>query len=668
MTCKPDIKESLHESCRQYWDLVASSPVAIGVSSGNRILFLNSTGVALFGFSDPKQVIGKKVFDFFDEDSGPIVKDQFQRARKTKAGVPPVDARIILPDGTGVDIEISASYFTFENKSAVQFAFHGISKRKKMEELVFQSRHDWEETFHTITDMITVHDKDFNIVYANKAAQEVLKVPQTYGGRAVHKCFTYYHGTDCPPDGCPSCDCLRTGAPANFEIFEPHLNMYIEIRSMPRLDSNNNLVGLIHIARDVTDRKRAEEAIRSTRDELELRVEERTSKLKSINEQLKAEVAERRAAVEALMKSENEFRSLSREFNTLLNGIPDNLILLSPELKIMWANKAATAVIQQDGTEIKGQYCYSMCCDILSPCENCPTLRSFMSGQEETAEIVASKDKIWDIRAFPIKDQSGRVKNVIELARDITEKVNLQAGATRTRHLASLGELAAGVAHEINNPINNVINYAQILIDEFSSENRDDEIARRIIKDGDRIATIVRSLLSFARIRKEEKTFVYLHEIFSDTLSLTSAQIRKDGINLKVDIPSEPIKIPVHLQQIQQVFLNIISNARYALNEKYPGSHEHKVLEIMCDGINIGRQRYVRVIFIDNGIGIPAQIIDKVVNPFFSTKPNQMGTGLGLSISHGIISEHGGKLLIQSVEGEYSKITINLPINEQDRE
>jgi len=297
---------------------------------------------------------------------------------------------------------------------------------------------------------------------------------------------------------------------------------------------------------------------------------------------------------------------------------------------------------------------------MVSPCENCPTLKSFVTGNEETAEIAISQDRIWDIRSFPIRDESGTIKNVIELARDITENVNLQADATRTRHLASLGELAAGVAHELNNPINNIINYAQILCDEFDEEDRDDEIARRIMKDGDRIATIVRSLLSFARIRKEEKTLTYLHELFSDTLSLTAAQLRKDSIDLKIHIPENTVRIFVHPQQIQQVFLNLVSNARYALNQKYPGSNENKVLEITCEEITVSGKSYIKIIFLDHGTGIPDSQIDKVINPFFSTKPNRIGSGLGLSISHGIITEHDGKFSVNSVEGEYTKITISL--------
>jgi signal transduction histidine kinase len=206
------------------------------------------------------------------------------------------------------------------------------------------------------------------------------------------------------------------------------------------------------------------------------------------------------------------------------------------------------------------------------------------------------------------------------------------------------------------------MNYAQILIDEFKDEGRDDSVTRRIIKDGDRIATIVRSLLSFARIRKEEKNLIFLHDIFSDTMSLTSAQLRKDGIHLNVDIPDKEIRIPVHPQQIQQVFLNIISNARFSLNQKFPATHDDKMLSITCEEIAVNDRPHVRIIFLDRGMGIPERIIDKVINPFFSTKPNNVGTGLGLSISHGIISEHNGKLSIDSEEGEFTSLTVVLPV------
>jgi len=137
---------------------------------------------------------------------------------------------------------------------------HQVSILKKAEESIFQVKHDWEDTFNTITDIVTVHDKDFNIIRANKKAHEMLKLPDLYYA-LNRKCYSFYHGTDAPLKGCPSCNCLKTGQPYTTEIFEPHLNMFVEIRAIPRLDKNNNIIGLIHVVRDITERKQMEKKL-----------------------------------------------------------------------------------------------------------------------------------------------------------------------------------------------------------------------------------------------------------------------------------------------------------------------------------------------------------------------------------------------------------------------
>jgi len=217
------------------------------------------------------------------------------------------------------------------------------------------------------------------------------------------------------------------------------------------------------------------------------------------------------------------------------------------------------------------------------------------------------------------------------------------------------------VAHEVNNPINSIINYAQILIDESGDESTSSDIAGRILKDGDRIANIVRSLLSFARAGEEEKIEVHISELISDVLTLTETQLRKESIRVMVDIPGDLPEIIVHPQQIEQVFLNIINNARYALNQKYRGAHKDKLLEITGVRVIIKKCPCVRMTFYDHGAGIPDHLLGKVVDPFFSSKPKGVGTGLGLSISHGIINDHGGSLKIDSIEGEFTRIIIELP-------
>jgi len=267
----------------------------------------------------------------------------------------------------------------------------------------------------------------------------------------------------------------------------------------------------------------------------------------------------------------------------------------------------------------------------------------------------------WDWSLQSIKDTGSNVQGLVFSLIDVTDKVLLQAEAMQNAHLASLGELAAGVAHEINNPLNGIINYAQILSNKMKKESRESEIARRIIKEGDRIANIVKSLLSFARKRTEEKSVYTIPGILRDALLLTEAQILKESIKLKINMPEDLPEIVANSQQIQQVFLNVINNARYALNQKYQEQNEDKILEISGLETVIDGQQHARIIFHDKGSGIPADILDKVINPFFSTKPSGKGTGLGLSITHGIISDHDGNLKIESTEGEFTKIIIDLP-------
>ncbi|HDH53512.1 MAG TPA: hypothetical protein ENH24_03395, partial [Nitrospirae bacterium] len=186
-------------------------------------------------------------------------------------------------------------------------------------------------------------------------------------------------------------------------------------------------------------------------------------------------------------------------------------------------------------------------------------------------------------------------------------------------------------------------------------------IANRIIKESNRIAGIVSNLLSFARDRKDEKIPTGIQDVLSDSLSLIETQIRKESIRLKIDIPSNLPAVSAQPQQLEQVFLNIISNARYALNGKYPGADDNKILEILGEQTTLNNTRHIRIIFHDRGTGIKNNILDKIINPFFSTKSADKGTGLGLSISHGIISNHGGKLIIESIEGEFTKVIIELP-------
>ncbi len=247
------------------------------------------------------------------------------------------------------------------------------------------------------------------------------------------------------------------------------------------------------------------------------------------------------------------------------------------------------------------------------------------------------------------------------LKRKIRETKLMEKQLLQSEKLASVGELAAGVAHEINNPINGVINYAQILIDEAKGQADEFGIPQRIMKEAERVAGIVKNLLDFARKSDDKPSPSAVGDIIADTLELVGKQLNNDGIILVLDIQNDLPKVNVNSLKIQQVFVNLFSNARYALNHKYPKVHEDKILTIESKLVNAHERQFVQTIFHDRGTGISPGSIDRVCDPFFSEKPQGKGTGLGLSISYGIVREQGGHLSFESEKGEYTKAIVDLP-------
>lgn len=243
------------------------------------------------------------------------------------------------------------------------------------------------------------------------------------------------------------------------------------------------------------------------------------------------------------------------------------------------------------------------------------------------------------------------------------EREKAEAEAIRASHLAMLGELSAGVAHEINTPVNTIINSADLLLESEDRASMEHD-AGLIKKEGRRIATIVRSLLFFAHQKDEEKISRPVSELIAETLNIVETKLRKDGIELSIRTAPDLHEVIVHPQQLEQVFPNIINNAAYALNERHEADHDGKTLEISAGNIAVEGRAYVRVAFTDRGAGIPHAILDKVMNPFFTTKKAGAGTGPGLSISRDIILKHGGTMGIESVEGDHTKVIIDLPAAE----
>ncbi|MEJ2235339.1 MAG: PAS domain S-box protein [Syntrophobacterales bacterium] len=253
----------LEESEKRYRTLFESAGDAIFIveaegENPGKIVDANPAAAAMHGYTLEELLQLNLVKDLDAPDAAKEAPERIQRILNGEW----ISAEInhLKKDGTVFPVEISAGLLTYMGRKYILAVDRDISDRKKMESFILQSKLDWEDTFDTITDMITIHDKDFNIIRANKAAKEMLNLPSLEITKAI-KCYEYYHGTDCPPENCLSCGCLETGTSDCFEVFEPHLNKYLEIRAMPRFDRDNRVIGLIHVIRDISERKKVEDAL-----------------------------------------------------------------------------------------------------------------------------------------------------------------------------------------------------------------------------------------------------------------------------------------------------------------------------------------------------------------------------------------------------------------------
>jgi PAS domain S-box-containing protein len=255
---------------------------------------------------------------------------------------------------------------------------------------------------------------------------------------------------------------------------------------------------------------------------------------------------------------------------------------------------------------------------------------------------------------------------ILLIIHDLSERQRLEAEKEQMRHqlfqsskLASIGELSAGVAHEINNPLNGIINFAQLLKDDAVARTQEQRLMiDGIIEEGERIARIVRDLLTFARKDPHELTRVHLATTIDASMSLFGHQFVKDDIAVEIDVEDGLPSVMADGSRLRQVAINMISNAHHALREKEARS---KVFRVTARSVERAGRTYVRVIFYDNGVGIRREDIDKVFDPFFTTRRSTGGTGLGLSLSFGIVREYGGTITVESDVGSYTRFVVELP-------
>ena len=255
----------------------------------------------------------------------------------------------------------------------------------------------------------------------------------------------------------------------------------------------------------------------------------------------------------------------------------------------------------------------------------------------------------------PILSSEGRVAGVIAIGQDRTEVRELEGQVIHAEKLATLGQLAAGIVHEINNPLTSITVYGEYLLGKLGrggAESADLKRVERILRSADRIMSFTRNLLTYARPTREDARQVCVNEILDEALDFCEHLAREANVTLVPDYAPDLPEVSAVPGQLHQVFVNLITNACNAAHE------EGGVLSVRSRLDGDGR---VQVLFEDNGIGISPANLAQVFEPFFSTRRRGKGTGLGLSIVKNIIEQHRGRIHIESDLGRRTQVSVSLP-------
>lgn len=368
-------------------------------------------------------------------------------------------------------------------------------------------------------------------------------------------------------------------------------------------------------------------------------------------------------------RQQRQLRTSEERYRALFEQAKDGIALVHlPDYRTVEVNKQACQLLG-----VRQQECLDR--DIrellrTSAPDAKPELMIMSNGQSagETELLIQTPDnKTLPVSVAFAPISAGGEQMMIMSLRDLSvrkkleaEREEMQRQLYQSSKLASIGELSAGVAHEINNPLNGVINFAQLLKDEERPRSEfEEQMIDGIIEEGERIAQIVRGLLAFARADTHELRQVHFAESIKTSIALFGHQFEKDGIKVAINLEPDLPFVRADGSRLRQVVVNMISNAHHALKAKPGNSDEQKLFRITAR--RAGKHGdLVRVEFYDNGVGIKREDLGKVFDPFFTTRREMGGTGLGLSVSFGIVRDFGGKITVESEEGEFTRFVIEL--------
>ena len=610
-------EEALRESEERYRSLVELSPDAIAVHAEGKVVFANTRALKLLGGVGLEDVVGKPILDFVHPDSRDVVRVRVHEMVTKGLQVPPIEEKFVSGDGTVVEVEVAAMPFRHQNKPAVLVVMRDISARRKAEELLKKLFSAVEQS----GEVIFMTDPDGTITYVNPAFEAV------YG-------FTADEAIGQTPR------ILKSGLrdEIGYEKFwntilggqtvrEEFVNktksgrlITINASVSPIFASTGSLAGFIAVQQDITREKVMEEKLRQSEEQYRL-------------------ITENVADLIAVLDIDGRRLYNSPSYRNLIG---------EPEL--LRGTDSFEEVHPDDRERIRLVFW--------------ETVRSGV-GQRSEYRLIGKDGSVRNIESqgSVIKDARGKVAQVVVVSRDVTEKKVLQQQFLRAQRMESIGTLAAGIAHDLNN----VLSPIMLSIDLLRAKVKEPEIDRllnSIAASAKRGSDIVKQVLTFGRGVEGERIAVQPRHLIREIEKIIGETFPK-SITLRSNVPRDLWHILADPTQIHQVLLNICLNARDAMPDggDLIIAAENMELDVAYAKMHPEAKPgpYIIVSITDTGVGISPGTIDKIFDPFFTTKEVGKGTGLGLSTVLSIVKSHGGYVTVYSEPKRGTTFRVHIP-------
>jgi two-component system NtrC family sensor kinase len=356
---------------------------------------------------------------------------------------------------------------------------------------------------------------------------------------------------------------------------------------------------------------------------------------------------------------QSELLQSRNELQAIIDGILHPIYTIDEHWRIVAVNETKRLLLDVDAGQVGGRTCYETFHARQTPCEHCLVSATLQERQSKSWSVKWQGDdhrpREWDVNAYPLPGSAAGAPRAVIVWQDRTEERQLESSLMQAAKLAAIGQLAAGVAHEINNPLTAINANAQMLQMTTPAEDENYESIDLIARAGERAARVVRGLLDFARQSEYSFKATDINESISQALDLVAYQFKSANISVSLRLGEELPSLNASWEHLQSVWLNLLINARDALRST--NGERRIAISTAADGSQGG----ILVSVSDTGRGMSQAEIGHIFEPFYTTKAPGEGTGLGLATCQQIVSQHGGKISVSSEPGEGTTFLVYLP-------